>query len=67
MLFDLEPLAGLTGGNVNFTVIPIQIYFGRLNPNMRALHGCCSQHHSDRLLAAMNSVAIILQSISVGG
>ena len=36
IVFDPEPLAGLFGGNVNFTVIPIQIYFGHLN---QTLHG----------------------------
>ena len=33
MLFDPEPLAALTGGNVNFTVIPIQIYFWTAEPD----------------------------------
>ena len=32
VLFDPEPLAGLTGGNINFTVIPIQIYFWTSEP-----------------------------------
>ena len=36
IVFDPEPLAGLLGGNVNFTVIPIQIYSGHLS---QTLHG----------------------------
>ena len=33
IVFDPEPLAGLLGGNVNFTVIPIQIYFWTSEPD----------------------------------
>ena len=62
VLFDPEPLAGLTGGNVNFTVIPIQIYFWTSEPE-HAWHSMAAAASITLivLLAAMNSVAIILR------
>jgi phosphate transport system permease protein len=62
VLFDPEPLAGLTGGNVNFTVIPIQIYFWTSEAD-QAFHSMAAAASITLivLLAAMNSVAIILR------
>jgi len=62
VLFDPEPLAGLTGGNLNFTVIPIQIYFWTSEPE-HAWHSMAAAASITLivLLAAMNSVAIILR------
>ena len=64
VLFDPEPLAGLTGGNVNFTVIPIQIYFWTSEPD-HAWHSMELQLASIALivlLVAMNECyAIILR------
>ena len=62
VLFDPEPLAGLTGGNINFTVIPIQIYFWTSEPE-HAWHSMAAAASITLivLLAAMNSVAIILR------
>ncbi len=61
VLFDPEPLAGLTGGNVNFTVIPIQIYFWTSEPECRHSMAAAASITLIVLLAAMNSVAIILR------
>ena len=62
VLFDPEPLAGLTGGNLNFTVIPIQIYFWTSEAE-HAWHSMAAAASITLilLLAAMNSVAIILR------
>ena len=62
VLFAPEPLAGLTGGNINFTVIPIQIYFWTSEPE-HAWHSMAAAASITLivLLAAMNSVAIILR------
>ena len=62
VLFDPEPLAGLTGGNVNFTVIPIQIYFWTSEPD-HAWHSMAAAASIALivLLVAMNSIAIILR------
>lgn len=62
VLFDPEPLAGLTGGNLNFTVIPIQIYFWTSEPE-HAWHSMAAAASITLilLLAAMNSVAIVLR------
>ena len=62
VLFDPEPLAGLTGGNVNFTVIPIQIYFWTSEPD-HAWHSMAAAASIALivLLVAMNSISIILR------
>lgn len=62
VLFDPEPLAGLIGGNVNFTVIPIQIYFWTSEPD-HAWHSMAAAASIALivLLVAMNSIAIILR------
>ena len=62
ILFDPEPLAGLFGGKVNFTVIPIQIYFWTAEPDP-AWHSMAAAASISliALLVAMNSVAIILR------
>lgn len=62
VLFDPEPLAGLTGGKVNFTVIPIQIYFWTSEPD-HAWHSMAAAASIALivLLVAMNSIAIILR------
>jgi phosphate transport system permease protein len=61
-LFDPEPLAGITGGNLNFTVIPIQIYFWTSEPE-HAWHSMAAAASISLilLLATMNSVAILLR------
>ena len=62
VLFDPEPLAGLTGGNINFTVIPIQIYFWTSEPEHAWHSMAAAASNTIRvMLAAMNSVAIILR------
>ena len=62
VLFDPEPLAGITGGNLNFTVIPIQIYFWTSEPE-HAWHSMAAAASIALilLLATMNSVAILLR------
>ena len=62
IVFDPEPLAGLLGGNVNFTVIPIQIYFWTSEPDP-AWHAMAAAASISliALLVAMNSIAIILR------
>ncbi|MAP03360.1 MAG: phosphate ABC transporter, permease protein PstA [Halieaceae bacterium] len=62
ILFDPEPLAGLLGGNVNFTVIPIQIYFWTSEPDP-AWHAMAAAASISliALLVAMNSIAIVLR------
>jgi len=63
VLFDPEPLAGLLGGDkVNFTVIPIQIYFWTAEPS-GAWHSMAAAASISLifLLVTMNSVAIILR------
>ncbi len=62
VLFDPEPLAGITGGNLNFTVIPIQIYFWTSEPE-HAWHSMAAAASISLilLLATMNSVAILLR------
>ena len=62
IVFDPEPLAGLVGGNVNFTVIPIQIYFWTSEPDP-AWHAMAAAASISliALLVAMNSIAIILR------
>ena len=62
VLFDPEPLAGIFGGNVNFTVIPIQIYFWTSEPE-HAWHSMAAAASISLilLLVAMNSIAIILR------
>jgi phosphate transport system permease protein len=62
VLFDPEPLAGLVGGNLNFTVIPIQIYFWTSEPGA-AWHSMAAAASIALilLLVAMNSIAIILR------
>ena len=62
VLFDPEPLAGLLGGNKGFTVIPIQIYFWTSEPE-HAWHSMAAAASITLilLLAAMNSVAIVLR------
>ena len=62
ILFDPEPLAALSGGNVNFTVIPIQIYFWTAEPDP-AWHSMAAAASIALicLLVAMNSIAIVLR------
>ena len=62
VLFDPEPLAALTGGNLNFTVIPIQIYFWTSEPE-HAWHSMAAAASIALilLLIAMNSIAIVLR------
>ena len=61
ILFDPEPLAALDGGNVNFTVIPIQIYFWTAEPDP-AWHSMATASIAlICLLVAMNSIAIVLR------
>ena len=62
IVFDPEPLAGLLGGNVNFTVIPIQIYFWTSEPDP-AWHSMAAAASISliALLVAMNSIAIVLR------
>ena len=62
VLFDPEPLAALNGGNVNFTVIPIQIYFWTAEPD-HAWHSMAAAASIALicLLVAMNSIAIVLR------
>ena len=62
ILFDPEPLAALDGGNVNFTVIPIQIYFWTAEPDP-AWHSMAAAASIALicLLVAMNSIAIVLR------
>ena len=62
ILFDPEPLAALDGGNVNFTVIPIQIYFWTAEPD-HAWHSMAAAASLALicLLVAMNSIAIVLR------
>jgi len=62
ILFDPEPLAALNGGNVNFTVIPIQIYFWTAEPG-HAWHSMAAAASIALicLLVAMNSIAIVLR------
>ncbi len=62
ILFDPEPLAALNGGNVNFTVIPIQIYFWTAEPD-HAWHSMAAAASIALicLLIAMNSIAIVLR------
>ena len=62
ILFDPEPLAALNGGNVNFTVIPIQIYFWTAEPD-HAWHSMAAAASIALicLLVAMNSIAIVLR------
>ena len=62
IVFDPEPLAGLLGGNVNFTVIPIQIYFWTSEPDP-AWHAMAAAASISliALLVAMNSIAIVLR------
>ena len=62
IVFDPEPLAGLVGGNVNFTVIPIQIYFWTSEPDP-AWHSMAAAASISliALLVAMNSIAIVLR------
>ena len=62
ILFDPEPLAALDGGNVNFTVIPIQIYFWTAEPD-HAWHSMAAAASIALicLLIAMNSIAIVLR------
>mgnify|MGYP001185535120 CR=1 FL=1 len=62
ILFDPEPLAALDGGNLNFTVIPIQIYFWTAEPDP-AWHSMAAAASIALicLLVAMNSIAIVLR------
>jgi len=62
ILFDPEPLAALNGGNVNFTGIPIQIYFWTAEPD-HAWHSMAAAASIALicLLVAMNSIAIVLR------
>ena len=62
IVFDPDPLAGLFGGNVNFTVIPIQIYFWTSEPDP-AWHSMAAAASISliALLVAMNSIAIVLR------
>ncbi len=62
ILFDPEPLAALSGGNVSFTVIPIQIYFWTAEPDP-AWHSMAAAASIALicLLVAMNSIAIVLR------
>lgn len=62
VLFDPEPLAGIFGGNLNFTVIPIQIYFWTSEPE-HAWHSMAAAASIALilLLVAMNSIAIVLR------
>ena len=62
ILFDPEPLAALDGGNLNFTVIPIQIYFWTAEP-APAWHSMAAAASIALicLLVAMNSIAIVLR------
>ena len=62
ILFDPDPLAALNGGNVNFTVIPIQIYFWTAEPD-HAWHSMAAAASIALicLLVAMNSIAIVLR------
>ena len=62
IVFDPEPLAGLVGGNVNFAVIPIQIYFWTSEPDP-AWHSMAAAASISliALLVAMNSIAIVLR------
>ena len=57
VLFDPEPLAGLTGGT-NFTVIPIQITLD-VRTRARGHSMAAAASITSTALAAMNSVAII--------
>ena len=62
ILFEPEPLAALNGGNLNFTVIPIQIYFWTAEPN-HSWHSLAAAASITLicLLIAMNSIAIVLR------
>ena len=62
VLFDPDPLAGVLGGNLNFTVIPIQIYFWTSEPD-HAWHSMAAAASITLilLLIAMNSIAIVLR------
>ena len=63
VLFDPDPLAGLTGsGQLNFTVIPIQIYFWTSEPGAE-WHSLAAVASITLicLLIAMNSIAIVLR------
>ena len=63
VLFDPEPLAGLSGsGQLNFTVIPIQIYFWTSEPGAE-WHSLAAVASITLigLLVAMNSIAIVLR------
>ena len=62
ILFDPEPLAAVNGGNVNVTVIPIQIYFWTAEPD-HAWHSMAAAASIALicLLVAMNSIAIVLR------
>ena len=63
VLFDPEPLAGLSGsGQLNFTVIPIQIYFWTSEPGAE-WHSLAAVASITLigLLIAMNSIAIVLR------
>ena len=62
ILFDPDPLGALNGGNVNFTVIPIQIYFWTAEPG-HAWHSMAAAASIALicLLVAMNSIAIVLR------
>jgi len=54
VLFDPEPFAALTDGNINFTVIPIQIYAWTAEPG-----------HEWHAMAAAASIALIAVMISM--
>ena len=62
ILFDPEPLAALSGGNAEFTVIPIQIYFWtqEADPAWHSMAAAASIALIC-LLVAMNSIAIVLR------
>ena len=69
VLFDQKPLAGLSGsGQLNFTVIPIQIYFWTSEPGAE-WHSLAAVASITLigLLIAMNSIAIVLRQHFRGG
>ena len=67
ILFDPEPLAGLFGGKVNFTVIPIRFIFGLLSQIRLGIQWQPLQIYPIALLVAMNSVPLSLDNTSEGG
>ncbi len=62
MYFDPEPLAAIFGGNADYTVIPLQIYFWTSEPG-HSWHSMAAAASIALivLIIAMNSIAIVLR------